>query len=183
MNEKAEKVYGEAFFQLCIEDCPNDLKKVFEELSTLSGIFSENPELVKIMGTPTISVEEKVSLTKEIVSSGNISEYTGNLLCVLAERGRFSCFDGITKHFRAMYNEHFKIAEIIVTTSEPLSDAMRDKITAKMSEITGKSISIREKLDPAIIGGIVIDYGSTRYDGSVRARLNALKSELGSIIA
>lgn len=183
MNEKAEKVYGEAFFQLCLEECPNDLKTVFEELNTLSGIFSENPEFVKIMGTPTVSVEEKVSLTKEIASSGNVSEFTGNLLCVLAERGRFSCFDGIVKHFRAMYNEHFKIAEIIVTTSEPLSDAMREKIIVKMSEITGKSISIREKLDPAIIGGIVIDYGSTRYDGSVRARLNALKSELGSIIA
>lgn len=183
MNEKAEKVYGEAFFELCLEETPDKLKDVFEELTQLSEIFGNEPDIVKLMCTPTVSVEEKVSLTKEIIESGNISEFCGNLLCVLAERGRFSCFDGIVKHFRAKYNEHFRIAEITVTTSEPLSDAMRQKIVAKMSEITGKTISVREKLDPAIIGGIVIDYGTTRYDGSVRARLNALKNELGSIIA
>lgn len=183
MNEKAEKVYGEAFFELCLEEKPDKLKEVYEELTALGGIFRENPELGKVMGAPTVSAEEKTSLTKEIIESGNVSELSGNLLCVLAEKGRFSCYDGIVKHFRAKYNEHFKIAEITVTTSEPLSDKMREKIIARMSEITGKTISVREKLDPAIIGGIVIDYGSTRYDGSVRARLNALKSELGSIIA
>ena len=183
MNEKAEKVYGEAFFELCLEECPDNLKSIYGELTALGGIISENPELIKIMDAPTVSVQEKVELTKEIISTGNVSEFVGNLLCVLAERGRFSCYDGIVKHFRAKYNEHFKIAEITVTTSEPHTDSMREKIIRKMSGITGKTISIREKLDPSIIGGIVIDYGSTRYDGSVKARLNALKSELGSIIA
>ncbi len=183
MNEKAEKVYSEAFFQLCLEECHDKLKDIFEELTALNGIINENPELAKLMGVPTVSTEEKIALTKEIVSSGNVSEYTGNLLCLLTEKGRFGCFNGIVKHFREMYNEHFRIAEIIVTTSEPLTDAMRAKITAKMAEITGKTVSITEKLDPAIIGGIVIDHGSTRYDGSVKARLNALKNDLSSIIA
>ncbi|MBQ9948656.1 MAG: ATP synthase F1 subunit delta [Oscillospiraceae bacterium] len=183
MNEKAEKVYGESFFELCLEESADRLKDTAAELDALSAIFAENPEFAKVMDTPTISVEEKVSLIKDIITDGNVSEYTGNLLCVLAERGRFSCWNGIVKHFRAKYNEHFRIAEIIVTASAPLTEDMRAKITAKMSEITGKSITICEKVDPAIIGGVIIDYGSTRYDGSVRARLNALKNELGSIIA
>ena len=183
MNDKAEKVYSEAFFELCLEECPDKLKDVEEELSALESIFSDNPELMKLMGTPTIAADEKISLMKDIISSGKISEFTGNLLCVLAEKGRFGCFDGVVKCFRAKYNEHFKIAEIVVTTSEPLSDDMRSKIAAKMSQVTGKTVTIREKLDPDIIGGVVIDYGSTRYDGSVRARLNAIKNELGSVIA
>ena len=183
MNDKAEKVYSEAFFELCVEECPDKLKGIAEELSALETIFGENPELSKIMGTPTISAEEKLSLIKDIISSGGISEYTGNLLCLLAEKGRFGCFEGIVRCFRAKYNEHFKIAEIVVTTSTPLSEDMRAKIAARMSEVTGKTVTLREKLDPDIIGGIVIDYGSTRYDGSVRARLNAIKNELGSVIA
>ena len=154
-----------------------------KELSMLEKIFGENPELIKLMGTPTIAAEEKLALIKDIIKSGNISEYTGNLLCILAERSRFNCFEGIVKCFRTKYNEHFKIAEIVVTTSTPLSDDMRSKIIAKMSQVTGKTVMIREKLDPDIIGGIVIDYGSTRYDGSVKARLNAIKNELGSVIA
>lgn len=183
MNDKAEKVYGEAFFELCLEESPDKLKDIFAELTSLQEIFAENPELTKIMDTPTITVEEKLSLIKDIVASGNVSEYSGNLLCILAERGRFGCYNGIVKNFRAKYNEHFKIAEIVVTTSTPLTDELREKITKKMSEVTGKTVSIREKVDAGIIGGIVIDYGSTRYDGSVSARLNAIKNELSSIIA
>ena len=183
MNDKAEKVYGEAFFELCLEESPDKLKDIFAELNSLQEIFAENPELTKIMDTPTITVEEKLSLIKDIAESGNVSEYSTNLLCVLAERGRFGCYDGIVKNFRAKYNEHFRIAEIVVTTSTPLTDELRERIAKRMSEVTGKTVSIREKVDAGIIGGIVIDYGSTRYDGSVSARLNAIKNELGSIIA
>lgn len=183
MNDKAEKVYSEAFFELCLEECPDKLKDIAEELSALEKIFGENPEFTKMMGTPTIAAEEKTALMKDIIKSGSVSEYTGNLLCLLAERARFNCFEGIVKCFRAKYNEHFKIAEIVVTTSTPLSEDMRGKIIARMSQVTGRTVTVREKLDPAIIGGIVIDYGSTRYDGSVKARLNAIKSELGSVIA
>ncbi len=183
MNDKAEKIYSEAFFSLCLEECPDKLKDIAEELYALEKIFGENPELTKLMGTPTVAVAEKLSLIKDIVSSGGVSEYTGNLLCVLAERGRFGCFSGIVKCFREAFNEHFRIAEIVVTTSAPLNDELRSKIAAKMSEVTGRTVTIREKLDPDIIGGIVIDYGTTRYDGSVRARLNAIKKELGSVIA
>ena len=59
---------------------------------------------------------------------------------------------------------------------------LKERIISKMSEVTGKKISVREKVDPSVIGGIVIDYGSTRYDGSVKARLNALRQELSSVI-
>lgn len=183
MNDKAEKVYGEAFFELCLEECPDKLTAILEELSALADIFGANPEFVKLMGTPTISAEEKLALVRDIIADGKVSEYCGNLLCILAERSRFGCFGGIVKRFREMYNEHFKIAEITVTTSEPLSDELRGRITEKMSKVTGKTVTLRERIDPAIIGGVVIDYGSTRYDGSVKARLNAIKGELDSIIA
>ena len=94
-----------------------------------------------------------------------------------------SCFSGIVKQFREMYNDKFKLADITVTSSEPLTADMKEKISAKMSQVIGKTVTIIEKVDPNIIGGIVIDYGSRRYDGSVKARLNALKAELGSVIS
>lgn len=183
MNDKAEKIYGEAFFELCCEENESGLKDTLDELTELNKIFSQNPEFIKLMGTPTIAVDEKIALCKEIVQNGGVGELSGNLLCVLAERSRMSCFSGIVKQFREMYNEKFKLAEITVTTSEPLSAELREKISAKMSQVIGKTVSIVEKIDPAIIGGVVIDYGSRRYDGSVKARLNALKEELGSVIA
>lgn len=61
-------------------------------------------------------MDEKLGMIKDIIADG-VSEYTGNLLCVLTERGRMGCFSGIVKNFRALYNEHFRIAEITVTAT------------------------------------------------------------------
>lgn len=183
MNDKAEKVYAEAFFELCRDEASDKLGDILGELSALDGLLSDNPDFIKLLGTPTVPVGEKLDMVKEIITAGGISELTGNLLCVLAERGRMGCFSGIVKNFRASYNEYFKIAEITVTSSAPLSEQVRERIIAKMSEVTGKTVSVKEKVDPALIGGVVIDYGSTRYDGSVRTRLTELKKELGGVIA
>ena len=182
MNDKAEKIYGDAFFSLCREQNPAGLKDVLGELTELEKIFSENPGFTKLMSTPTVSLDEKLSLLGEIIKAGNLSELCGNLLCVLCEKHRMNCFSGIVKYFRELFNDEFKIAEITVTTSDPLSDATRQKIVEKMSKVIGKTVSITEKVDKKLIGGIVIDYGSRRYDGSVRSRLDALKGELGSVI-
>lgn len=183
MNDKAEKVYAQAFFELCQEQAQGQEKDILAELYALDEIFSNNPDLAKLMDAPTVPVEEKIALLREMISTGGICELCGNLLCVITEKGRFGCFGGIVRNFRALCSEFYKIAEITVTSSEPLTDALREKIKAKMSEITGKTVSIKEKTDPSIIGGVIIDYGSTRYDGSVKTRLNALKKELGSVIA
>lgn len=182
MNDKAEKVYGEAFFSLCSEEDPNGLSDTLNELSELSKLFSENPEFTKLMGTPTVSVEEKLSLCSDIIKAGNVSKLCGNLLCLLVEKNRMSCFSGIEKTFRGLYNDKFKLAEITVTTSAPLSDKLRDKIAEKMSEVIGKKVTLVERVDEKLIGGVVIDYESRRYDGSVKSRLDALKGELSSVI-
>lgn len=183
MNDKAEKVYAEAFFELCREQAQGKEQDILAELFALDEIFSANPDLTKLMDAPTVPVEEKIGLLREMISAGGVSELCGNLLCVITEKGRFGCFGGIVKNFRRLCSEFYKIAEITVTSSEPLTDALREKIKTKMSEVTGKTVSIKEKLDPTIIGGVIIDYGSTRYDGSVKTRLNSLKKELGSVIA
>ncbi len=183
MNAKAEKVYGKAYFELCAEENPEGLAERLDELDSLSKVFEENWEYVKLMSTPTVPMREKLELTGEVISAGGISEICGNLLYVLTEHGRFGCFEGIVKNFRRMYNEYYNIAEITVTTGAPMSESLKERVRQKMSEITGKTVKIREKVKPDIIGGIIIDYGSTRYDGSVKARLNALKSELGSVIS
>ena len=175
MNDKAEKVYGEAVFSLCSEENPDGLSDTLNELSELSKVFSENPEFIKLMGTPTVSLEEKLSLCSDIIKAGNISPLCGNLLCLLAEKNRMSCFPGIEKTFRSLYNDKFKLAEITVTTSTPLSDSMREKIAKKMSDVIGKKVTLIEKVDKKLIGGVIIDYESRRYDGSVKSRLDALR--------
>ena len=79
MNDKAEKVYAEAFFELCLED--GKPEEVLGELSALDGIFREESDFVKLLGTPTVPMDEKLGMIKDIIADG-VSEYTGNLRCV-----------------------------------------------------------------------------------------------------
>ena len=81
-----------------------------------------------------------------------------------------------------MCNEKLGIAEITVTSPYPLSEEQREKIVKKMSDIIGKKIKMSEKTDRALMGGIVIDYGDTRMDGSVKTRLENLKGTLNQLI-
>ena len=70
------------------------------------------------------------------------------------------------------------ILEAKVTVIEPLSEAMREKVLRKLQEITGKECVIEEYVDPSILGGMVIQVGDTRIDGSMARRLEELKKSL-----
>ncbi len=177
-----EKNYGDALFELISEEKPGKLAEVRDEMSAVNTVLSEAPELVKLMKTPTVEVEEKLSFMSELFKN-RVSDYTYRFLMVLTESGRISEFGGIYRYFSALCNEKLGIAEVTVITTEPLDDAMKAKIKLKMTQITGKTIVLKERTDPSIIGGIVLKYGDRSFDGSVKARLDAMKKEIGSVIS
>lgn len=183
MNSKAAKTYGDALFELVLEETPTKLTDVLSEMKALCNIFGENSEFAKLMKTPTIPMSEKLEIMRSICQNGGVSEYVSNFLMVLTEKSRVDCLSDIYERYLVLHNKHFKIAEIVVTTCVPLTDELRRKITARMEEVTGMTISMTEKLDSAILGGIVIDYGNERLDGSIKSKLEGIKESLFSVIA
>ncbi|MCL1903153.1 MAG: ATP synthase F1 subunit delta [Oscillospiraceae bacterium] len=179
-----EKTYSDALFAL-LED-ENAERTVFDlalnQLGTIQNAISETPNFVKLLNTPTISDAEKLSLV-DTVFSGKVDSRIFNFLRLLTVKKRMSYFPQIYRAFRGLYNEKFGIAEIVVTSSMPLTDDLRNKIIERMSKIIGKTVSLTEKIDKTVIGGVVVDYGNTRLDGSVKTRLAELKNDISSIIA
>lgn len=181
MTGIVEKNYGDALFELIIEENAEMLKTVQEELASVNEILEQVPDFIKLTKTPTVSAEEKMSIIDETFS-GRVSDYTYRFLMILAENGRLEFFGKINRYFSSRCNERLGIAEITVVTTAPLSEETKAKIKLKMTQVTGKTISLREEIDPSIIGGIVLKYGSRSFDGSVKARLDALKADIGSVI-
>ncbi len=181
MTGIVEKNYGDALFELILEENAEMLKTVQGELASVSEILEKVPEFIKLSKTPTVSAKEKMSIIDETFK-GRVSDYTYRFLMILAENGRLEFFGKINRYFSARCNERLGIAEITVVTTAPLSEDMKAKIKLKMTQVTGKTIKLSEEIDPSIIGGIVLKYGSRSFDGSVKARLDALKSEIGSVI-
>lgn len=181
MTGMAEKNYGDALFGLILEENADMLKTVQEELTAVDKILTDVPELIKLTKTPTVEMKEKLSVIDEAFQ-GKVSDYTYRFLMVLTENGRLSYFGRICRYFNSLCNDRFGVAEITVVSSQPIGDGLKASIRAKMAEITGKTVTLREETDPSLIGGVVIRYGGKSYDGSVRARLDALKKEIGGVI-
>ena len=176
-----EKTYGDALFELILEDGADKLPAAKAELAAVNSIITDIPELIKLSKTPTVEKEEKLGLI-ESAFKGRLSEYIYNFLMVLMEASRLEYFGKITEYFGERCNEHLGIAEITVVTCQPLSEKAKKDLSAKMEKLLGKKIEMKEEVDTSIIGGIVVKNGNTTLDGSVRARLRALRTDIGSVI-
>lgn len=181
MAGSVEKTYGDALFEVVLEKDPSLLSSVKEELSAVNNIIAEVPELIKLSKTPTVSKEEKAGII-ESAFKGKLSEYTYNFLMVITDAGRLDDLPRIIRYFGGRCNDYLGIAEITVVTSVPLTADAKQKLSAKMEKLIGKKIVMKEELDASIIGGIVVKHGNTILDGSVRAKLRALKTDIGSVI-
>ena len=181
MAGSVEKTYGDALFELILEEKPSTLSDVRSELDAVSSIISGVPELIKLSKTPTVTKDEKLGII-ESAFSGKLSEYVYNFLRVLTDAGRLEDLGHITKYFGQRCNDYLGIAEITVVTCEPLSAEAKAALSAKMGKVLGKKIVMKEELDKSIIGGIVVKNGNTTLDGSVKAKLRALRTDIGSIM-
>lgn len=178
----AYKTYAEALFTLVTEEKEQELTQVFSDLNGIAGIFKEEPEFIKLLKVPTIPVDEKLAVVKEAFE-GKVHTYVLNFLCVLTENNRADSFSKILEHFTVLYNDRMNLADVTVTSAKPLGDDTVEKIRAKMTKVTGKTVNLTLKTDPSVIGGVVISYGNTVIDGSVKSRLERLKADIADTIA
>ncbi len=181
MTGAVEKNYSLALFEAVNEDKEEELEATRKQLNSVNEIAKSCDGFQKLMDSPAVSLEEKLGVLKEAFE-GKVSRYLYNFLCLVTEEKRWDRFDKITSAFSALCNEKLGIAEITVTTAFPLDEGQREKIKKKMAEITGKKIEMSEKTDSSLVGGIVVDYGDTRMDGSVKTRLENLKESLSQLI-
>ncbi len=180
MTGKIEKIYSEAVFELACEQGAEDTVK--EEFDSLAVVFGDNPEFAKLLAVPTVAIGEKLDILEKTFK-GRVSELTYNLLCVVTEKGRAEAIPAIAEDYRNRWYEMKNIAEVKVTTSIPLSENLRSKLKAKLESVYKKSVILTEKTDPSIMGGIVINYGNTMLDGSVKTKLDAIQKQIKGIIA
>ena len=180
MTGIVERNYSEALFAALVEE-EQDLSAARDQLNAVKGIVAECDGFEKLMDSPTVAAEEKIAVVKEAFD-GKVSRHVLNFLCIVTEGRRWNSFARICKSFAALCNEHLGIAEITVTTAFPLTEEQRAAIKKKMAEVTGKKIEMSEKTDKTIVGGVIVDYGDTRLDGSVKTRLEGLKESFSRLI-
>lgn len=180
MSGLVEKIYSNALFEITQEE--KSSADVLNELSSLGVIFSENPDFIKLLSSPTLNVTEKQKIVSEILKD-KISDTTFNFINVIVEKNRISYIDKIIESYKVLYNECNGILEITAITSTAMSNTLRKKLVDKLESVSSKKITLVEKIDKSILGGIILNYGNTQIDDSIKSKLDNLRYQIDSTIA
>lgn len=173
------KIYGGALYDLARDEQLSSA--MLEELTALNSAFHEAPDYLKLLSTASISKEERCGVL-ETDFGGKIHPYVLNFLKILTERGSIREFDGCCKEFRRRYHEDNGILEAVAITAVPLSDALRQKLLQKLAAVTGKEIELTVRTDPSILGGIRLEMDGTQLDGTIRRKLDDIRTVLSNTV-
>ena len=167
--------YGEGLYTLCAEEKLD--RAVLEEVQAIQKAFQENEAFLHLLGNMTMSKEERVRIVDETFQ-GKIHEYTLNFLKILVERGAIHAFSECAAAYQECYFREHQVAVAEVTTANALNEAQRTRLIEKLKKLTGKEIVVKEKIDPSVLGGVLLQMDGKRYDNTVRHRLAAIKQSM-----
>jgi F-type H+-transporting ATPase subunit delta len=171
--------YARAFVDVVIGD-HLDAAGTLEELQTIAATNHSNPELGKVWESPAIPGEQKRGLLDAIVKRESISRPVRNFIAVLIDHHRIALLDEVVKDFEKELNSRLGFAEAQITSARELSTAERRALEAQVEKLIGKKVRARYGRDESILGGAIVQVGSTIYDGSVKGQLERIREELAA---
>jgi ATP synthase F1, delta subunit len=174
MTDLAEE-YGKGLYDLTEEEHVSE--DVLAQLRVLRGLFRDQPDFIRLLCNMSLAKEERTAILDGALR-GQVHPYVLNFLKILCERGALHEFEGCVSAFTALYNQAHGIVEASVTTGVPLEEEQRTRLIDKLSAMTGKRIVLSEKVDPGVVGGVLLEMNGKRYDNTLRHRLQAIHAAL-----
>jgi F-type H+-transporting ATPase subunit delta len=170
----AQRIYATALFDAAKER--DALATVRSELAEFVGALREVPELDAVLKNPQLDPRAKVAVLEDLL--GSTHELLRNFLMLLVEKGRADEIDAIQREFEDLCRRDEGILNVELTTAIELSDDERRAIINQIERASGRRVEATSKVDPSLIGGLVLQAGSQLVDSSVRGRLERLRHEL-----
>ena len=165
--------YATALFELARDD--NAVDAVLLDLDKFESLLSQSADLSRLVRSPVFSADTQLSALTAVLEKVGISGISANFLKVLTSNRRLFAVRDVIRAFRALVAKFKGEATADVTVAEALSDKNLDALKAALKSVTGKDVALNVKVDPAIIGGLVVKLGSRMIDSSLRTKLNSIK--------
>jgi F-type H+-transporting ATPase subunit delta len=172
----AQRMYARALFEAARE--AGRLDRVASEVAALAGALDEVPQLERFLRNPEVDRPEKSAVLEEIATGAD--DLVRNFLRLVAEKGRAGELREIDAELQALVARAQNRLAVELTTAHELTDEEARSIVETIEKASGRSVEASRTVDPSLIGGIVLQIGSFRADGSVRGRLERLRHELAT---
>jgi F-type H+-transporting ATPase subunit delta len=171
--------YATALFELALEQ--NAVDVVRADLDRFDSLMAESSDLARLVRSPLFTAEEQVRALDAVLERAGIGGLSAQFLRVVTTNRRLFAVRDIAKAYRMLVARARGEVTAEVTLAEQPSETHLSKIKATIAEVTGKDVQVEVKVDPAIIGGLVVKLGSRMVDTSLRTKLNAIKHAMKEV--
>lgn len=145
-----------------------------EDVGFLRSLLNESEDLRKALDTPLVKADAKKGILRQLAGE-TVHPFTLNFLMLLVDRGRIMFLDGICKQYQALLRQLKQAVLAEVSSAAELSDEQKESVRQKVIEISGaREVELETRVDPDLLGGVVIKVGSQVFDNSLRGQLRRI---------
>ena len=166
--------YANALFELARENKATDAVKA--DLEQFDALIGESADLARLVRSPVFGADEQLKALGAILDKAGITGLAANFLRVITTNRRLFAVNDMIRAYRALVARYKGEVSARVTVAEPLGDKNLEALKGALKSVTGgKDIDLDVRIDPTIIGGLIVKVGSRMVDSSLRTKLNAIK--------
>jgi F-type H+-transporting ATPase subunit delta len=165
--------YATALFELARDEKSIDAVKA--DLDRFEALLNDSADLARLVRSPVFSADAQSRALTAVLDRAGVSGISANFLMVLTANRRLFAVADVIRAFRALVAKFKGEATADVTVAETLPDRNLDALKAALKSVTGKDVILNVKVDPSIIGGLIVKLGSRMVDSSLRTKLNSIK--------
>lgn len=165
--------YATALFELATE--ANAIDAVSASLDDFARLLAESDDLRRLVESPAFSAEEQVKAISAVLAKAGITGLAANFIGLVASKRRLFALPGMIAGYRKLVAEAKGIVSAEVTVAEQPSAQRVEEIRAALKDVAGKDVDVSIKVDPALIGGLVVKMGSRMVDASLKTKLNSIR--------
>ena len=171
--------YAAALFELAKEQ--KQLEEVERDVATFRAVLEGSPELTRLVRSPVIAAEAQARALAAVLAKIGISELTGNFFKLLVRNRRLFAVADMLRVFEALLARERGEVNADVASAHPLSGEQMQVLSESLKASIGKHVQIRTRVDPNLLGGLIVKVGSKMIDSSLRTKLNNLKVAMKGI--
>jgi F-type H+-transporting ATPase subunit delta len=168
--------YAGALFELAASQ--NATAAVEADLNTFDQMLTDSEDLTRLVRSPVISAHEQAKALSAILKKAGAGELTQNFFSVLAQNRRLFAAGDIIRTFRSLAAKARGEVTAEVTSAVALSDTQVAELKKTLKASVCKDVTLAAKVDPSLLGGLVVKLGSRMIDSSLKSKLAGLKTVL-----
>ena len=171
--------YATALFELAKDT--NAVPAVLADLNNFDALIGSNPDMHRFVMSPVFGSDEQIRALTPILAKVGISGLAHKFLLLVASKRRLFAIRQMVTAFKALVDKDRGVTRATVTLAETPSTKALESIKAALKDVAGAGAEIDLKVDPEIIGGLIVQIGSKMVDSSLRTKLNGIRTAMKEV--